>query len=104
MIIHRLPDLKRYGILCIVASFILAALLLTGCGQAADHTPPPATVIRATEEISPTMAIQEEPSATATPEPPTPAPTESGPSEDYPYPPAAGTPERTATPAAYPTK
>lgn len=104
MIVHRLPDLKRYGILCIVALFILSALLLTGCGQAADD-PPPATIIRATEEISPTATIEEEePPATATPEPPTPTPTEADAVEDYPHPPAAETPEHTATPAAYPTE
>ncbi len=92
-------DIKRYGILC-TAFLILGALLLTGCGPAASHTPPPATVIRATEEISPTLAIEEEePSPTPEPVSPTPAST-----EPYPYPPAASTPQEATTPVAYPTK
>ncbi|MEA3408535.1 MAG: hypothetical protein U9R48_10740, partial [Chloroflexota bacterium] len=77
------------------------ALLLTGCGKEKSYIPPPATIIRATEEISPTAAKKEQPSATATRSL---APTASSPTESYPYPSALSTPQRTTTPVAYPTK
>ena len=110
MIVNGSYNSKRYRVLCI-AMLMMGALLLAGCGQEESYTPPPATIIRATEKVSPTVATEKEvePSSTATSpfRPPTrpPAPTSApSPTDSYPYPPPVRTPKHTATPVVYPTK
>jgi hypothetical protein len=110
MIVHGPHNTKRYRVLYI-AMLTMGAFLLMGCGQEESYTPPPATIIRATEEVSPTVAMREEaepsPTATSPSMPPTrpPAPTAPpSPTDSYPYPPPVRTPRHTATPVVYPTK
>lgn len=88
----------------------LVTLCLAGCGDkgAESFTPPPATIIRASEDVTPTSAVVQVASPTPLPMPPTrpPRPTVASPASDYPYPypPQVQLPKISPTPMVYPTK
>lgn len=103
--ISRRKRLTVYArrIIAIVALLPLVIAALAACGgEDSRHTPPPATIIRASDTIAPTAAPAEK---AASPQPSTPQPQETGttnPTEVYP-PPIGGTPS-SETPLPYPAE
>jgi hypothetical protein len=92
--------------LCVFILLGLVLLTCVACGGGGDEDfPPPATIIRASDGVTPT-AVEEKapPTATALPLPPTIPlqPTAASPTEGYPIP--AYTPNLSITPVVYPTK
>ena len=99
----------RGTLLSLAIALTLTALcvLAVACGgdDADDFTPPPATIIRASDTMEPTAPMQQVSEPTETrPLPPTRPPVTpvSATERDYPIP--QGSPVATSTPMAYPTK
>jgi hypothetical protein len=109
----NLPTRRGFSMLgcCLVILAVLASVVLSGCGDGGErYTPPPATIIRSSDEAEPTataVPAQVPPATQAaaapTAIPPTPAPEPS----TYPYPYSGqlpgGAPLPTQAPVVYPS-
>jgi hypothetical protein len=108
MIENRFRRNHKRGMRKLCVFILLGLVLLTcvACGGGGDEnfTPPPATIIRASDGVTPTMVEEKAPpTATALPLPTSPPqPTVASPTEGYPIP--AYTPDLSITPMVYPTK
>jgi predicted small lipoprotein YifL len=88
----------RMVALILVSILLLGLLALAGCGeQGGSPTLPPATIIRSSEQATPTAAPAAEQSQPTSPVAPQAEQTA------YPFPAHLGTPGPTATPEVYPT-
>ena len=98
----------RRGFVLWVSVFVAMLLLgmaSVGCrsDDTDDYTPPPATIIRASDSAEATVTLGAVP-ATTRPVPPTRPPTSTPASSERDYPIPAGTPRDTPTPIVYPSK
>ena len=100
----------RSALMLILLGLVTAYLAACGDDGGESFTPPPATIIRASEDASPTSTVAQPASPTPLPMPPTrpPRPTVARPAEGhpypYPYPMPVHTPRFSPTPVVYPTK
>ena len=94
-------------LLWVLLVLTLSALCLVSCGKKGsdvEYTPPPATVIRASEgqpTAPATSTSTQRPVPPTRPQPPTAAPQETA--YPYPFPQPVGTPRDTPTPFVYPS-
>jgi hypothetical protein len=99
---NKRERLTRLGLLLLL---VISLGALAGCGeQEGKYTPPPATIIRGSEQATPTAGQPAAPAqqSGATPAQPA-APAPAAGSTAYPYPAHLGTPGPTDTPEVYPT-
>ena len=105
----------RPGLIWLLLAMVLVVAALAGCSsdETESYTPPPATIIRASDQPAPTVAppkptVAAQPTVAGEsyplPQPPTlpAAPAASGATTPYPYP-LVPTPRYTMTPFVYPT-
>lgn len=101
---HVTSSTLRSLVLCVLLG--LATVSIVACEKTESFTPPPATIIRASDEVVPSPTSGEkvpEPTETELPMPPT-RPSVSASTEPTDYPLPNYTPGKSPTPGTYPTE